>query len=223
MFVLSIDSRLLEKIIFDRIFPYFTKNEFLFSDQSGFRQCDSVLTCVIKCTNVWHIDFDRGHFSGVIFIDLKKAVDIVDHESPIARLCVYRVEGVEFDWFAAYRGERKQCCNVDGKISKIEEVKCGVCQGSCLGPLLFLTYINDLPFALQRTKATMYADDTSTCYSSKSVIDLAYSINSDLQDPSLWLQGNKSTLNAAKTHSIIFGTKPKLSRYLCKFSSFPNK
>ena len=106
---------------------------------------------------------------------------------------------VELDWFIAYLDGRKQCCKVNGKISKIQGAKCGVAQGSCLGPLLFLIYINDLPFSLQKIKVTMYADDTSISYSSRSVTDLTNAINSDPQDLSTWLQGNKLTLNAAKT------------------------
>ena len=163
-----------------------------------------------------------GLFSGVIFIDLKKAFDTVDHDIFIAKLRLYGVEGVELDWFIAYLNERKQCCRVNGKISEIQDIKYGVPQASCLGPLLFLIYINNLPLALQRTKVTMYADDKSISYSSRSITDLTNTINSDLQDLSLWLQGNMLTLNVVKTHSMILGTEPNLRRIYCDSStSFP--
>ena len=114
---------------------------------------------------------------------------------------------MELDWFISYLSNRKQCCKVNGKTSEIQDIQCGVPQGSCLGPLLFLIYINDLPFALQRTKVTMYADDTSISYSST---DLCNAINSDLQNLSSWPQGNKLSLNVAKTQSMILGTVPNL-------------
>ena len=210
--VLPVVSRLFEKIVFDQVFNYFTENEFFYSDQSGFRLFHSVLSCLLKCTNDWYLNFDKGLFSGVTFIDLKKAFDTVDHDILIAKLRLYGVEGMELDWFISYLSNRKQCCKVNGNISKIQDIKCGVPQGSCLGPLLFLIYINDLPFALHRTKVTMYADDTSISYSSKSISDLSNAINLDLQDLSAWLQGNKLSLNVAKTQSMILGTAPNLKK-----------
>ena len=101
---------------------------------------------------------------------------------------------------------------VNGHVSKLQDIKCssGVPQGSCLGPLLFLIYVNDLPFALDRTKATMYADDTSISYSSRSVTDLTQVINTDLDSIRLWLEGNKLSLNVTKTQSIILGSRVRL-------------
>ena len=210
--VLPVVSRLFEKMVFDQVYNYFTENEFFYSDQSGFRLFHSVLTCLLKCTNDWYLSFDKGLFSGVTFIDFKKAFDTVDHDILIAKLRFYGAEGVELDWFISYLSNRKQCCKVNGKTSEIQDIQCGVPQGSCLGPLLFLIYINDLPFALRRTKVTMYADDTSISYSSKSVSDLCNAINSDLQNLSSWLQGNKLSLNVAKTQSMILGTVPNFRR-----------
>ena len=118
----------------------------------------------------------------------------------MAKLRLYWVEGVELDWFTAYLDEWKIFCKANGKISKLQDIKCGSPQGFCLGPLLFLIYINGLPFTLQRTKVTMYADDTSISYS----LRLANAIISDLYDLSIWLQGNKVTLNVEKTQSMTF-------------------
>ena len=90
--------------------------------------------------------------------------------------------------------DRKQYCKVNGHVSKLQDIRCEVPQGSCLGPLLFLIYVNDLPVALDRTRATMYEDDASISYSSRSVTDLTQVINTDLDSTRLWLEGIKLSL-----------------------------
>ena len=126
---------------------------------------------------------------------------------------------MELDCFISYQSNRKQCCKVNGKTSEIQDIQCGVPQGSCRGSFLFLIYVNDLLFALQRTKVTMYADDTSISYSSKSVSDLCNANNSDLQNLSSWLQSNKLSFNVAKTQSTILGTAPNLRGLDCSDSN----
>ena len=84
------------------MYKYFVANELFFSDQSGLRALHSVLTCLLKCTNDWYMNFDKGLYTGVIFIDLKKAFDTVDHDILIAKLCHYGVAGKELDWFKSY-------------------------------------------------------------------------------------------------------------------------
>ena len=93
--------------------------------------------------------------------------------------------------------------------SKIEDIEVGVPQGSCLGPLLFLIYINDLPQAVQDSTVSMYADDTSLCYQSHDLTRLNEAVNGDLKKLDTWLQGNKLSLNVAKTHSMLISTKQK--------------
>ena len=94
-----------------------------------------------------------------VFIDLIKAFDTVDHDILLAKLRKYGVDNLEFAWFSSYLTNRKQYCKVNGVSSKTEDIKCGVPQGSCLGPLLLLIHINDLPILLKKGKVTMYADD----------------------------------------------------------------
>ena len=98
-----------------------------------------------------------------------------------------------------------------GFHSDIGDIEVGVPQGSCLGPLLFLIYINDLPQAVQDSNVSMYADDTSLCYQSHDLTRLNEAINSDLTKLDTWLQGNKLSLNVAKTHSMLISTKQKLN------------
>ena len=121
----------------------------------------------------------------------------------------YGVQQRELAWFRSYLCNRKQFCRVNGVSSKIESIDVGVPQGSCLGPLLFLIYINDLPQAVQNSAVSMYADDTCLCYQSSDINVLNEAINNDLKQLDTWLQGNKLSLNVAKTNSMLVSTKQK--------------
>ena len=146
---------------------------------------------------------------GLVFIDLKKAFDTVDHEILCQKLAHYGIHHRELSWFKSYLSGRKQFCRINGVDSEIGDLETGVPQGSCLGPLLFLIYINDLPQAIQDSVVSMYADDTSLCYQSSDMTQLSAAINNDLKILDTWLQGNKLTLNVAKTHSMLLCTKQK--------------
>ena len=137
-----------------------------------------------------------------MFIDLKKAFDTVDHDILLKKLQKYGVSGNELAWFKSHLQDRRQLCKVNGVSSRIEEIHCGVPQGSCLGPLLFIVYINDLPFCLESCQVTMYADDTSISFAAKSVNDLNMTLNRELDSLRKWLQGNKLSLNVLKTQAM---------------------
>ena len=210
--VLPVVSRLFEKLVFDQLYSYFNNNKLIFSDQSGFRSLHSTLTSLLRCTNDWYLNIDKGLYTAAVYIDLKKAFDTVDHEILLSKLKYYGVEGKEFRWFHSYLANRRQFCRVNGQISSTEPINCGVPQGSCLGPLLFLVYINDLPKCLKHSHVSMYADDTSIYFASNSVSEINEAINADLAALKLWLQGNKLSLNVAKTEGMIIGSRGKLKK-----------
>ena len=115
-------------------------------------------------------------------------------------------------WLNSVLDNRKQFCRVDGTSFDVRGINCGVPQGSCLGPLLFLIYINDLSFLLQKSHVSMYADDTAISLSSKSIDDLQIDLNVDLLKLQDWLYANKLSLNVVKTQSFVIGSGPNLHK-----------
>ena len=119
---------------------------------------------MLKNTDDWYNGMNTGNLAGMVFVDLKKAVDTVDRLILCRKLESYGVLHRELAWFGSYLSNRVQYCRVNGVDSQTENIEIGVPQGSCLGPLLFLVYINDLPRALKNSTISMYADDTSLCF-----------------------------------------------------------
>ena len=170
---------------------------------------DYAVTHLLKNKDDWHNGLDLGKLVGLAFIDLKKAFDTVDHEILCQKLVHYGVQQRELAWFRSYLCNRKQFCRVNSVSSKIEGIDVGVPKGSCLGPLLFLIYINDLPQAVQNSAVSMDAEDTSLCYQFSDINVLNEAINNDLKQLDTWLQSNKLSLNVAKTNSMLVSTKQK--------------
>ncbi len=126
---------------------------------------------------------DNGKLTGVVFIDIRKAFDSIDHDILLEKLAYYGVSQIEHTWFQSYLENRQQQCQVNGFLSEKREIKCGFPQGSILGPLLFLIYINGLPNCLRKTTPCLYADDTQIFAASYDFVELAANdINFDLEN-----------------------------------------
>lgn len=209
--VLSAVSKVLEKIVYLQLYSYFTNNNLLSKYQSGFRPLHSTLTALLDATTEWYINMDKKAFNSVLFLDLSKAFDTVNHSILLHKLSLYGVDDNALRWFTSYLTDRKQQCYVNSKLSSQQTINCGVPQGSILGPLLFLIYINDLPHCLQHSNARMYADDTNITTSGKSLTEISYYVNKDLSNIRTWLLANKLSLNVAKTEHMFIGSDDKLS------------
>ena len=207
--MLPVVSRLFEKLVFSQLYRYLNDNCFINSNQSGFKELHSTVTCLLKNTDDWYNGLDTGNLAGMVFVDLKKAFDTVDHQILCRKLESYGVLHKELAWFGSYLSNRVQYCRVNGVDSQIENIDIGVPQGSCLGPLLFLVSINDLPRAVKNSTISMYADDTSLCFKSKDLSRLNEELNEDLSCLDAWLINNKLSLNVAKTQSMLVSTKVK--------------
>ena len=202
--VLCALSRILEKLMFARLSLFCQNNQILTSSQFGFQPNKSTETAVMKLTNDILNEMDNNNFTIGIFLDLSKAFDTVDHHILLRKLENYGIRGTSLNWFKSYLCARKQSVKFGDEQSTILLLKCGVPQGSILGPLLFLIYINDMINSSKLLKYILFADD-STLYASHSDLNyLVNLINEEIKKVQNWIQANKLTLNIKKTHYIIF-------------------
>ena len=206
--VLPCFSKILERIMFIRLYNYLNENEILNDKQFGFRAGHSTEHAILELIDQVSNAFDNNNFVLGVFIDLSKAFDIVDHNILLEKLSMYRVKGNNLMWFHSYLFNRKQYIEFqnDDKKEKTKSltIKCGVPQGSILGSLLFIVYVNDLYLASDISKPIMFADDTNLFCSGKHIKTLFQTANIELEKIAIWFQANKLFLNESKTKFTLF-------------------
>ena len=163
---------------------------------------------------------DQGLYSCGIFIDLQKAFDTVNHDVLLYKLNHYGVRGIINKWFSSYLIGRSQTTEIESNISQKEETLCGVPQGSILGPLLFLIYINDIAYCSTKLKFFLFADDTNLLYADKNLKSLETIVNEELIKLNDWLISNKLSLNIKKSNFVIFHTYQKTLNYIPNLKIF---
>ena len=210
--LLPILSKILEKLMYSRIIKFIEKHNILYKNQYGFQKgmstefaVNSLLSNIVKCLENKEIGF-------CIFLDFAKAFDTVNHEIILDKLEYYGVRGIALDWFKSYLSDRMQCTEIGDTQSKLDFIKCGVPQGSILGPLLFLLYINDIVMSSKLFEFILFADDTSLFYSHKNKHDAETIINNELSNISQWLAANKLSLNVGKSKLLIFTNQKSISK-----------
>jgi hypothetical protein len=131
-------SKIFERIVYDQLQAYLNENGLIYDKQSGFRPVHSTTSALLDATTEWLSNMDKGQLNSVVFLDLAKAFDMVDHEILLSKLQICGVDSMSLNWFKSYLFDRKQKCSVNGLVSNEHALLCGVPQGSILGPLLFL-------------------------------------------------------------------------------------
>ena len=165
---LPVFSKIIERIMYNRIYKHLKNNNLLFDKQFGFQLNNSTEHAILQLVNDISSSFERGEYTLGIFVDLSKAFDTIDHEILTSKLEYCGIKAKTLKWLKSYLSERKQCISYSdvGKTSMCSII-CGIPQGSILGPLLFLIHVNNLHKASSILKSVMFADDANLFLSNK--------------------------------------------------------
>ena len=205
--ILCMLSKVFEKVMYSRLSQFLDTYQILFEKQFGFRKQHSTYMALLTLIDKISKCVQNGDFVVGIYLDFSKAFDTVNHDILFRKLEWYGIRGIALDWFKSYLTGRTQFVTYNGVSSTPQTIKCGVPQGSILGPLLFLIYINGLANTCKTSLPILFADDTNIFTTGKNQHELESNINDELCRISAWLKVNKLSLNIKKTHYMIFTTK----------------
>ena len=207
--MISVFSKIFEKILCDQLTRFISKNNILYENQFAFRKgystCHALLDFIDKVANA----FELNEFLIGVFLDLSKAFDCIDHNILINKLCFYGIRGIPLLLIKSYLSNRKQYVSLGNYYSDHSTILTGVPQGSNLGPLLFLLYINDLPSVSNILSSILFADDTTLFLSGKDPVEVNILLNSEIVKIHKWFLANKLLINFEKTNYVIFKTRNK--------------
>ena len=221
--LLSVFYRIFEKLMYKRLKSFIDMNDIFFNSQYGFRENHSTQHAILDILSKIQNNMDKGLYSCGIFIDLKKAFDTVDHTILLYKLHHYGFRGIINNWFASYLSGRTQSTQIGSSaVSRKERIVCGVPQGSVLGPLLFLIYVNDMYRSSNKFEFYLFADDTNLLLAEKDLKNLEIIANEELFNLYEWLNSNKLSLNTAKSNFVLFHSYQRKLRHEVNLKIFDN-
>ena len=202
--LLSTLSKILEKLIFKRTMNFLKYHNVFTNSQFGFRQKHSTIHALLNFVDkVTHAIDNYSHLIG-IFLDFSKAFDTINHDILLHKLSHYGIRGKALEWFRNYLNNRKQYVSLNDHNSTLKDIKCGVPQGSILGPLLFIVYINDFCRSSDILSFILFADDSNVFFSHDNPVNLVNTVNAELNKLTEWIRANKLSLNLQKTKYMLF-------------------
>lgn len=208
--LLSIISKIVERSIFNRIIRFLVKHKILHNSQHGFMRGKSTATAIYRFLDTLYENVDNNLKTVGIFMDLSKAFDLVDHKLLLSKLNAYGLRGKINELLESYLTNRYQFVEINGHYSDRKPVLTGVPQGSVLGPLLFILFMNDLPKIAQEQSLTMFADDTTYICSKESKLELLIEVEGVMEKFINWFSANKLFLNVNKTVFMHFTPRQKV-------------
>ena len=201
--LLPIFSKIMERLIYDKVFDFLVRCDILFESQYGFRSGHNTTHATLNFVNVIEDAIESNNYAIGVFCDLSKAFDTLNHEILLTKLQHYGIRNTEWKWFQSYLQGRCQYVDLNGYKSSKAPLETGVPQGSVLGPLLFLLYINDLASSTQ-LKCIKFADDTNLLVTGSNLDELIGILNKELETVSDFFKANQLKLNAKKTKVVCF-------------------
>lgn len=202
--VLPAFSKIIEKIVANKLYDHLESNRLLTDMQFGFRRVLSTVDAVQHLTDTLYDCFDEGDVAVGAFIDLTKAFDTLDRNKLLIKLERYGVKGRELNWFKSYFNDRHQYVRYGNVESQLKPINVGTPQGSIVGPLTFIIFINDIVRCSNMVKFVLFADDTSVVCKAKTAREAVMTMNNELCNVNKWFHANCLTINEHKSSFIIF-------------------
>ena len=207
--LLPLFSKIYEKVMHNRLYSHLTKYNIICETQFGFRAGHSCEHALLTAQNTILSTLSKKEVAVLLLIDFSKAFDMVDHRILLYKLEHYGVRSNILSWFKSYLTDRRQYVNVNNTASSIEYLRHGVPQGSILGPLLFIIYINDIPQISKLAKFILYADDANIIVTGNNLREIEEKIKNLIPLLLYWIGSNGLKLNIKKTKYLIFSNKIK--------------